>query len=452
MKFTKEFLQAAEGSIFSGNLNEFLDLDISIDTRTLKPNQIFLALTGNNIDGHCFLLEALQSGASALIIQEDKKYLLEKISNDLLSEKFVIVVPNTLTALIKMAKKARQKFKGDVVGITGSVGKTTTKEMLKAILSKTKIPFYASYGNQNSDIGLSLNLLKLKEGDQIAVFEMGINEVGEMAELVDIAKPNISAITSIAPVHTEGLGNIDAIYKEKSLVFSYANSGVIPTEYKCCLNKNLLSFGEDGDVFALNVKSNKDHVSFDLKIYEQTKSVLLKVENPIFVNNALVAAALAHILKISFETMINGLESFLPIDGRFKRKKMRGDWGYLIDDSYNASPMSMKLSLDAFENLFALSGPKIAVVGDMLELGESTDFWHKDLINFLKSKKIDRIIFVGKYFKKARKDDSFIIPTCHVDDWEGARVILEQEIKRDSFVLLKASNSIGLKNIISFFT
>ncbi len=437
---------------------------ISIDSRSIKKDEVFLALKGPSFDGHDFISDALSKGASALIIEEDEKIKLDSISKSLLENKPIITVQNSLDALMSLAKCWRSQFDIPVLGITGSVGKTTTKAMLEGILKASGISSFVSFKNQNNIIGLSINILNMKKEHKVAVFELGINEPGEMNELVDVLRPNIAAITALAHAHCGGLGSIGEIAKEKSKIFKHFTDhevGVIPGDqilFSDAYYKNpVIKFGfkrknqiqaskkisflnsEDGDVTGIEAT---------LKIYKEVIKVKLNIFSEAMINNVLAAVSLAKVLKVSNKKIVSGLENFIPVGGRFEKRKLKKKKGVLINDCYNASPESMKEALFAFEKMKS-SGPKIAVLGDMLELGAKDRFWHRQIGRTLcKTTSFDNVILVGKHAKTIASTAPLSMKISCVSDWKEAQKSLDKLIDSNSLVLLKASNAVGLTNIV----
>jgi len=433
---------------------------ISIDSRTIKPGEIFLALKGPNFDGHDFISEVLDKGASTLIIHKDKKNLLSEVDVGLLKGKRVILVADTLLALIEMAKCWRQSLGGKIIGITGSLGKTTTKEMLGSILRESKIPSYISFKNQNNIIGLCLNILKVKANNEVAVFEVGINHKGEMDLLADVLRPDIAVITSIAHVHTEGLGSLDGVAEEKRLImkhFCSSDIGVIPGDCGLLANSYykhpIIKFGlkKRNQVQAKRIKTvrfDEDGVSFSLRIFNDEFKLSLMLGNEALVKNALAAVAIATLISLPAEKIIKGLENFKPVEGRFEKKLLKNNSGILINDCYNASPESMKEALLAFHKMQA-RGPKSAVLGDMLELGKKEAFWHRQigrsLCNMLS---INHLIIVGDRAKTIASTAPLTMKVTLSKDWKEACKSLNKILEKDSLILLNGSKAVGLSNIV----
>ena len=203
------------------------DISFAVDSRAVKQGDMFVALAGAKVDGHNYLQDALDQGASGFLIAEAKKDLLRALDQKILQKKLVILVDDPLQAFIKLACAWRDQFKYPVVGITGSVGKTSTKETLKAILELHGTPVIASLSNQNTRVGIAMNIFKMRSHHKVAIFEMGISKRGEMAELAKIARPTTAIITCIGHAHMEGLGSLADIATEKRAIFSYFNGAAL---------------------------------------------------------------------------------------------------------------------------------------------------------------------------------------------------------------------------------
>lgn len=433
-----------------------------IDSRKIEENQIFIALPGDRVDGHNYLKEVLQNGALGLIIERNKKELLDNIDPELLKYKLVIIVDDSLHSLKQLAKIWRHRFSYPVIGITGSIGKTTTKQMLSSIFDVAKIPAYISFKNQNTVIGLSLNILKMRSEYKFAVFEMGISHKGEMEELADVLRPTIGVITYVCNAHTGGLGDIKSIAEEKHKIFKFFRSnnvGIIWGD-ESFVKKNyydfpIITFGlkTKNNIQARMIKTDDNsNTTFYLKLYSKKYPVKIASNHSGFINNVLAASSVAIFLGIDAEFIVKGIEAFKSFEGRFEKIKIKNEKGLLINDSYNASPESMKAALVAFSGLKS-NGKKVAVLGDMLELGKKEAFWHRQIGRFLsKCLDLDYIILVGKLSGHIVKTTPAIlkVKTKRAKDWKQAKDLLDSFLlnENNNLILFKASRGIGLDNII----
>lgn len=435
----------------------------AIDTRALQRGDFFIAFPGQQVDGHNYVSQAIEKGASGLIIQN--KECLKDIDTTWLLQHPVIIVPDTHKALIALAIAWRKLLSMPIIGVTGSVGKTTTKEMIRAMLMQAGKKAYVTHKNQNTDIGVSLNILRTPLDCDVAVYEMGINETGEMAELVSIVKPTIAVITAIAYVHAQGLGTLSDVGYEKRQIFSQfsgENIGVINGDTRfldeISYQHPVARFGlkTKNQVQARKIKSiqsdnNEIITEFTLKWFNQKRQVRLKGNHLGYVRNALAASTIGYLLEISLDDIVTALESYKGFEGRFEVKPLKDGNGTLINDCYNASPESMKVALQAFDQL-PTQGKKIAVLGDMLELGERERYWHRQIGRMLaKSNSIDTVILVGNRSREIAHTAPSTLSVSMTADWKGAINILNGQVSKGCIVLVKASLGMQLKHVVKAF-
>ena len=453
---TEFFKQAIQNSKCSGKLKS--NSTFSVDSRELEEGQIFIALSGKNVDGHDYILDAVQKGASGIIINLDKSEIVNKLTDKQKKELFIAQVPNTRQALLDLAGAWRIQFDCAVVGITGSVGKTSTKEMLANILQSDGKSFIASKGNQNTLIGIALNILRLRQEHKIAIFEMGISARSEMEKLAALVRPTIGLITFIGHSHMEGLGSLEDICKEKNKIFKYFkndNIGIINGDQPILSNilytHPVLRFGckAINQIQARKIQVNSNTIYFTLKIYNQKYKVVLQSNNLATVNTALAAASIAQVLGINAESIVKGIEKPIAINSRFKQVSLKSNQGLIIDDSYNANPESMKAALLAFEKIDA-KGKKIAVLGDMLELGITSSFWHRQLGRFLrKVPSLDYLVLVGDLVNSTKSTIPLNLKVEHFKDWQQALEALKKQLDEESVILVKGSRSMQLKCLVN---
>lgn len=465
MHFNKQFLKSVlpKADILFDNFPD--DAIFSIDSRTIEKGEIFIAIKGNHNDGHQFVADAIERGASGLIINSANKECISAIDLKSLNNKLVIVVEDTIVALKRLATAWRTQFTYPVIAITGSVGKTSTKEILENIFKLQGLNALVSKGNQNSLIGLPLNILRMRKEHQIAVFELGINKRNEMGTLVDMVKPTIGVITSIGHSHMEGLGSLSDIAAEKREIFKYfkeTNIGIINGDQASIAqigyNHPVIKFGSKitNQIQARKINIESSQVNFVLKIYKNKFNVSLKSNHIGSVFNALAATAVGCLLEIPYETIIKGIQMPVKVSGRFEFKPLKIGTGRLIDDCYNAGPESVKAALQAFEKIDT-KGQKIFVFGDMLELGVDSSFWHRQIGRFLrKVPSLSHVILVGDLVKWT-KTTAPIGPSIEiVPNWQEAVVSLKKRVVAcESLVLVKGSTggyTNGLVNLVKFFT
>lgn len=456
MRFDEHFIRGAlpEAKLIKGSFPE--DPRFVVDSRAIKPGDIFIALSGSVNDGHDFLAQALKNGAQGLLIAESKRALLDTLQP--LKNTLVILVPDTLQALIRMACAWRSQFTYPVITITGSVGKTSTKELLARMFELNGNAFIASHGNQNTKIGLSLNMLRMRPYHQMAIFEIGINKRGEMAELARMVKPTTAVITNIGHTHMEGLGSLHDIALEKRDLFKYFTEesiGIINGDQPLLTNVGyahpVIKFGTKttNQIQARKITITPDHTSFILKIYKEKFHITIKNVHESAIFNALAATAVAHLVGVSTENIIKAIQAPPLIEGRFEQKVLKANKGVIINDCYNANPESMKAALLAFQKI-ETNAKKIAVLGDMLELGLNSPFWHRQLGRFLrKVPTLQQVILVGDMVKWTKKTMPLGISATIVPSWKEAVETLEKTLDQKSVVLVKGSRGMGLTNLVN---
>jgi UDP-N-acetylmuramoyl-tripeptide--D-alanyl-D-alanine ligase len=434
------------------------DARFSVDTRTLQPGDLFVALKGERVDGHDFLANALKAGAAGLIIDADKEALLKKCDAHLLKNKLIVTVPDTLDALCRLAAAWRQQFTMPVVAITGSVGKTTTKELVAEIVRAQGKKCLVSHANQNTKIGAALNLLLMRPEHDCAVFEVGINERGEMKEIADIVRPTMGCITYIGHSHMEGLGSLAGVAAEKRSLFHYFspdNIGVINGDQQLLTAVSyphpIVKFGlkSTNQIQARKVAIEDDHISCIIKLYQQKFPMTFEHMHTGMLNNALAAASIAYLLGVPSSIIIDTIKKPMIVDGRFEQRALKKYKGTLINDAYNANPESMKAALLTFSRLIT-PAKKIVVVGDMLELGQNSPFWHRQLGRILRKMSANHeIVLVGSLVQWTKKALPVGAKVDAVATWQEVIPVLESKLQKnpESMILVKASHGVGLQKV-----
>ena len=436
---------------------------ISIDTRSMNSGDAFIAFKGERVDAHDFLVDALECGSEFLIINDSERYRLNFLRNDLLENRLFLTVPDTYKALIDLAKNWRKKFDYHVVGVTGSIGKTTTKEIVSSILKQAKLDAMISKKNQNTLIGICLNILKMRSQHKVAVFEIGISEKGEMDHKVDLLNPSMGVITSIAHSHIEGLGNLDGIAREKKKIFKHFNDrnvGIIHGNQKL-LSKTSYShpvakfgFGTKNNIIASNLKeifddSKNYYTKFTLKIYGEKFDAIIKSNHKGNIHNAMAAATISYFLNVETKFIIDGIKDFDGFEKRFEKRKIKNNKGFLISDCYNANPESMKEAILTVHKM-NFDGSKIAIIGDMLELGAREKFWHRQIgRTFFKATSFEKLILVGKMAREIAKFAPTNFDVEFASDWKEAIKEFEKKIDaKNNLVLVKSSQGINLDKLV----
>lgn len=422
---------------FVGNID-----GISFDSRNVPSNSIFFALEGQNVDGHQFVCDALNKGANVAVVS---KVLPEYRSFS--HNKTIIKVHSPINFMSVLAKEFRKHIKCDVIGITGTVGKTTTKYLLSNVLSK-KFKVLFAPESYNNILGLSYTLLNYKDEEKI-VLEFGVNHIGEIDELVEIAKPNVAIITYISPVHLEGMKSIFNIFEEKKKITKYAKKVVV-----------------NSDSFLLNRMSNVDKIGtisgsdyLGTLVQQKLSEIKFTINNEFFeipthccsiLYSALFSYAIGKYYGINYKDIYRAFESFnLP---KLRNQVIQKNGRTIIADCYNASPASTYMAISSFYSLVVTNHSSLAfVLGDMLELGDYSSFYHKQIANFLKDFAGLKIL-VGKEFK-AGSDFLNKYNVVHhyfenVDELTGSihNIITPQ----CNYILLKASRKLQLEKLIDY--
>ena len=448
MQFSvQEIINITDGQLVQGRLNQMVDR-VSTDSRSLCAGDLFLALLGEHFDGHDFLSQAVFNGAMGLVVSR------VDISLKKLDVSLVIRVPDTLQAYGDLAKAHREKFDGPVIAVTGSNGKTTTKEMINSVLS-VKFRVFKSEKNYNNLIGLPKSLLELPvQKSEIAVFELGTNRPGEIARLTDIVRPTVGLITNIGFSHIKFLKDLDGVAKEKCSLLQNVSVAILNNNdtklanIQTDLTTNRVNFGTDGDVVAQNIHLNCDGLaSFQLVINQLGRSIPIHLPCIGYHNvfNALAAAAVGYWAGLTLEQIKTGLETFRTVQMRLQSININGF--RIINDAYNANPDSVQSALELFSDLHA-NGEKIAVLGDMLELGEQSDRLHLQIGENIPTN-LDLLITVGKLSRQiakgAEKRISHII-SC--DSAEDVVPIIDRHLSDGDIILIKGSRRLKLEQIV----
>ena len=441
----KEMLNAIDGEVIvqkeEANFNK-----LCIDTRKVEKDNVFLAIKGANFNGNDFAIKALESGASVAIIDEVKFD-----EQDAQGKGTIIKVKNTREALLNLAKFYREKLGLKVVGVTGSTGKTSTKDLIAALLSD-KYKVFKTKGNFNNDIGLPLMILELTSDYDVAVLEMGMSSLGEIELLASVARPDIGVITNIGLSHIENLKTQENILKAKmeiSTFFNKENVLIVNGEDKLLQNisSNVfkvkkIGYNHEYDVYASNIILREEETEFLAHAFGEEAVFTLPMAGKHNVLNTMLAIEVSECLGVSFKQMVKGLENLEATSMRLQVVKKQGLT--IINDCYNASPDSMKSSLDvlsAYKN-----GRRVAILGDMYELGDESEKAHYEVGKYAKDK-VDTLIVIGGYiknFKDGFDSDNIIMYNTK----EECIKELENIVKLDDVVLIKASRGVKLEDVV----
>lgn len=459
MQLDNEFVKHALSNAQMINGDFAPNSSFSVDTRTLQPGDIFVALQGEHCDGHQFIGQALEKKASGLIVAQEKRAQIESLYGPALQSVKILYVSDTLAALLNLAKEWRSRFSYPVIGITGSVGKTSTKEMVANILRATGEQFYVSYGNQNTLIGVALNILKMRSGCKAAIFEVGISSRGVMAKIAEMLRPTYALITGIGHAHMQGLGSLQDVAAEKRAIFSCftdENIGIINGDQDILSTISyaypVLRFGmkTSNQIQARKISVKNNVTTFVAKIYKKKYPIILQSCHEGSVDNALAALAIAYMIEVPMEVAIEGIQKPLTVQGRFEFCQT-ADHGLFINDTYNANPESVKAGLLAFD-AYESDLQRIVILGDMLELGNDGPFWHRQIGRFLrKISGVKQLILIGSMVSWIKKTAPIGLPVECFENWEQALPMIKQLTHPKTMTFVKASRGVGLQNIIDSF-
>lgn len=367
---------------------------VSTDTRTLGPGALYVALRGERFDGHDFVAQALANGAVAAVVDHPLEVAIPQVQ-----------VADTRLALGRLAALNRERFQGQVAAVTGSSGKTTVKEMLAAILREAG-PVLATEGNLNNDIGAPLTLLNLAPEHRFGVIELGASAQGEIAYTVGLAKPDVVAITHAGGAHLEGFGGLEGVRRAKGEILeglSASGTAVLNMDDPAfsqwraqAQGQRVLSFGmaKGADFSAGQIEESEGSTRFELQAPQGVVTISMAFSGRHNVVNALTAAAMASALGADLEQIKAGLGKAVPAKGRLNRLVTRAG-GLLLDDTYNANPLSMNAALDV---LAAQAGRlRVALLGDMAELGVQSEALHEDVGRYARARGVERVLACGRY-------------------------------------------------------
>ncbi len=422
---------------------------IGTDSRTIVSKQLFVAIKGENFDGNQFAETAIQQGAAAVLVSDKQT-----------QARPAVVVDDTKLALGQLAKYWRNQFHMPVIAITGSNGKTTTKEMLTAILgaaTKDAQKVHATVGNLNNDIGMPLTLLKLRKEHAYAVIEMGMNHLGEIDYLSRIAQPNIALINNAGTAHIGELGSRDNIAKAKGEIFNGLDANgiaVINADDAFCAYWQSLNAGKKIITFAMSKVADvtASYEELDglshMQLNTPTGSITFKLNvlGKHNIANALAASAAAVALDISNQDIANGLQNMQAVRSRLQRKAgLNG--ALLIDDTYNANPDSMKAAIDV---LAAMDGTRVFVMGDMGELGADAPAMHAEIGAYAKQKGIENLLAFGTL--SANAVTAFGKEAHHYSDLNDLISNVKNLMQKNLTVLVKGSRFMKMERVVEPLT
>ena len=445
----EDIVRECKAKLVCGN-NQIICGDFSKDTRLVKENDVYVGLKGESFDGNKLYEQALEKGAKVCILQD------VEISEDIKNKYFdraIIIVEDTIKALQQLAAYKRSLYNIPVVGITGSVGKTSARDMIASIVA-TKYKVWKTQGNYNNHLGLPLTILGLKDHEALVV-EMGMNHSGEISLLSKIAKPDIAVITNIGTAHIGNLGSREGILKAKleildglkkdGVLIINKDDDMLSSWYDKQEKKdNILTFGidSDGDIKATDIEIGERGSSFKIN----DKKFEVPVAGGHYIYHALLGILVGRELNISDEKIAEGIKSIELTKGRMEMIKCSDDI-IVINDCYNANFDSMKAAVDYLGKVE--NRRKIAVLGDMLELGEFSEALHKKIGEEVSKNNIDILITVGKLGKLINDTaDNSNLKKYHFDNNEEAIKKIKSIMENKDIVLVKASNAMKFIEIV----
>lgn len=409
---------------------------ITTDSRNCPKGSIFFALKGDKFDGNQYAGKALASGCVYAVIDNPDYYIGER----------TILVDNVLKTLQQLAHHHRKVLGLPIIGITGTNGKTTTKELLAAVLS-TKFNLLYTEGNFNNHIGVPLTLLRLTHDHEMAVIEMGASHPGDIKELVDIVHPNYGIITNVGRAHLEGFGSFEGVIRTKGELYDYIHrsKGKIfikkENEYLLSIAKGIeqITYGNGDDAFASGqVVSCDPFLVFNWKQQGKLHTVETHMIGSYNLDNVLAAVAVGRFFKIPAERISRAIAAYEPTNNRSQFKKT--DNNELIIDAYNANPSSMKVALDNFITMPVQ--PKAIILGDMRELGPTSNELHAEVVEQIKKGQFDKVFLCGEHFSKVGKEFSPFATT------EAMTEELRRQPLKGYHILIKGSHSMGLEKLV----
>ena len=451
----KDIVRISKGKLICGNEEEICE-NFSRDSREINKGDIYLGIKGERFNGSSFYKEAFEKGAKGCILQDVE---ISEDDKNTYKDKFIIIVDNVVKALQEIARYKRSLYNIPVIGITGSVGKTSTKDIIASVMS-TKYNVLKTEGNYNNEIGLPLTVLKLKEHNAL-VLEMGMSALGEISLLTNIAKPTTGVITVIGSSHIGELGSRENILKAKleilegldksgSLIINNDNDLLNLWNSNNNDNHKHITYGIESEstLNAKNIDIREDGSSFDIEINGAYYTVNVPVAGRHFINNALAAIAVGLENKIEPEKIIEGISKFSLTKRRMEIIRNKNNVT-IINDCYNASYESVKAALEYLSSISA--NRKIAVLGDVLELGEFSKQMHQKMGEEVINNNIDILVTVGKEAKAIAelvKDKSKKIEVYSYDNNIDASNLLREIMKENDIILVKASNGMHFEEIV----
>jgi len=453
----KDVLRITGGTLISGE-PENTFLGVSTDSRLIRNGNLFIALKGDKFDGHDFMNAVVKEGAAGILAQDEEK--IDQVSAG--KKAAVIKVQDTLSALGELAHAWRKKFSIPVIGLTGSSGKTTTKEMIAAVIGRKK-NILKTEGNLNNLIGLPQTVFQLNDKHELMILEMGTNTRGEIKRLTQIAEPDIGLITNIGPAHLAGFGSIDVVKEEKSDLFmnmplsstaiiNLDDKAVATTAEKWRGAKVTFSMSPNTDVSVKDIEKNGARgMRFNLVIGGNIQKTEIKIVGLHHVYNAMAAAAVSLAAGLDIRTISEGLSMFRPFSGRMEIIKLHNG-AYLLDDSYNANPASVREALMTLKDLKA-NHNGFVFLGDMLELGAQSGEMHRRIGMLMATIGVNALFLQGDFSgitaagaKEGGLSEEHIFL---LSDKNNGVDYLKKHLKKGDWILVKGSRGMKMEKIVN---
>ncbi|MBR3646132.1 MAG: UDP-N-acetylmuramoyl-tripeptide--D-alanyl-D-alanine ligase [Lachnospiraceae bacterium] len=430
-------------------LNEEIS-GVEKDSRLIEKGMLYLPFVGNVVDGHDFIPQVFEKGALCTLSEKE----LDNPAGP------YILVDSVNVALKDIAEYYRSTLSTKIIGITGSVGKTSTKEIIASVLSE-KFNVLKTEGNYNNEIGMPLTILRIREEHQVGVIEMGISDFGEMHRLSKVSRPDIAVITNIGTCHLEKLGDRDGVFKAKTEMFEYVSKDgavilngnddkLIEVEKVGDITPQFFGVDGDFDCKAVSYESlGLTGTSITIDYKGETFDSVIPVPGHHMVYNALAATCVGRTLGMSFEEIDRGIRKLKTIGGR--NNIIETEKYIIIDDCYNANPVSMRASIDV---LGLAKGRKVAILGDMFELGENEIHLHKEVGEYAGKSKIDKLICIGSLaenYAEGAYEAGGNMEIVHYNTKEDFLDAIDEEILEHDNILIKASNGMKFKELVEYF-
>lgn len=454
-----DILAATEGELVCG-AGDFFFSDVSIDSRTINPSQLFLAVKGGTHDGHDYINDVMEKGVSGFIIERSRQgTVVERIKS---SGGLCLAVDDTVRALGALARYRRQQAGLIIVAITGTNGKTSTKEMTARVLER-RYQVLATEGNFNNEIGLPLTLLRLDGSHQVGVLELGMNAPGEIGRLTGICEPDIGVVLNIGEGHLAGLGTVEGVARAKGeLIEMMGKNGaaVLNADDPRVLNLadkavgRVVMFGQGsrGDVRALRYRQTGAGCAFDLLFSGQDDPIPVRINGcgRHLVSNALAAAAVGKLMDVPVQEIAEGLEKFVPVPGRMAVIRVTAGF-YVVDDAYNANPGSMRAAIAAVKELRG-QGRGFLVLGDMYELGDQAASLHQALGRRAAESGAAMLFAVGDFAKTVAAgavEAGMAKEKIVTGTKEQVITALSAAVRSGDWILIKGSRAMAMETVVA---